>query len=210
VTELAALSHTRAFELLPWLINGTLAGIDREAVEQHVRACIVCRRELKEQQRLHVAVRARRAVDVSAEAGFDRLDRELDALPGAAKAGWRIRYAAAAPFGLAAAAGVALLAVLLWLTPLSDRAGYETVATPATEGAVLDVIFADDTTAAQIQELLDRIDGEIVAGPTELGRYSVRVAGDAPSGNKLDQLLGILAADPRVRFAGPSLADVQP
>jgi hypothetical protein len=38
----------------------------------------------------------------------------------------------------------------------------------------------------------------------------VRVAGDAPSGNKLDELLGILAADPRVRFAGPSLADVQP
>jgi hypothetical protein len=210
VTELAALSHTRAFELLPWLINGTLAGSDREAVEQHVRACIVCRRELKEQQRLHVAVRARRTVDVSAEAGFDRLDRELDAVPGAAKARWRIRYAAAAPFGLAAAAGVALLAVLLWLTPLSDRGGYETVATPATEGAVLDVIFADDTTAAQIQELLDRIDGEIVAGPTELGRYSVRVAGDAPSRNKLDQLLGSLAADPRVRFAGPSLADVQP
>ena len=212
MTELAALSHTRAFELLPWLINGTLAGVEREAVEQHVRACIVCRRELKEQQRLHVAVRARRTVDVSAEAGFDRLDRELDAVPGAVQPPWRVRYAAATPFAMAAAAGVALLAILLWLTPLPglDRGGYETLATPASEGALLDVVFADETTAAQIQELLDRIDGEIVAGPTELGRYSVRVAGDEPNRKKLDELLGILAKDPRVRFAGPSLADVQP
>jgi len=210
VTELAALSHTRAFELLPWLINGTLAGGEREAVEQHVRACIVCRRELKEQQRLHGAVRARRTVDVSVEAGFDRLDRELDAVPGAAEAHWRIRYAAATPFAMAAAAGVALLAILFWFTPLPDRGGYETLATPAAEGAILDVVFADETTAAQMQELLDRIDGEIVAGPTELGRYSVRVTGDEPNRKKLDELLGILAKDPRVRFVGPSLADVRP
>jgi len=211
VTEAAALSHARAFEVLPWLINGTLAGDEREAVEQHVRACIVCRRELKEQQRLHAAVRARRTVDVSAEAGFDRLDRELDAVPGAAPSPWQIRYRAAAPFAAAAAAGVALLGILLWFTPLPDldRGGYETLATAPAEGALLDVVFADETTAAQMQELLDRIDGEIVAGPTELGRYSVRVATDQPDRAKLDKLLGVLAADPRIRFAGPALADVQ-
>jgi hypothetical protein len=212
VTETAALSHTRAFELLPWLINGTLAGSEREAVEQHVRACIACRRELKEQQRLHAAVRARRTVDVSVEAGFDRLYRELDAVPSAAPSRWRIRYDAAAPFAVAAAAGAALLGVLLWLTPLPnfDRGGYETLATAPAEGALLDVVFADETTAVQMQELLDRIDGEIVAGPTELGRYSVRVASDQPDRAKLDKLLGVLSADPRVRFVGPALADVRP
>jgi len=212
VTEAAALPHARAFELLPWLINGTLAGGEREAVEQHVRACIVCRRELKEQQRLHAAVRARRTVDVSAEAGFDRLDRELDAVPGVAPSRWRVRYAAAAPFAVAAAVGAALLGVLLWFTPLPDldRSGYETLATSPAEGALLDIVFADETTAAQMQELLDRIDGEIVAGPTELGRYSVRVATDQPDRAKLDKLLGVLSADPRVRFVGPALADVRP
>ena len=212
MTEPVPLSHTRAFELLPWLINGTLEGGEREAVEQHVRACIVCRRELKEQNALHAAVRARRTVDVSAEAGFDRLDRELDAVPGAAPSRWRIRYGSAAAFALATAAGVAVLAVLLWLTPLPglDRGGYETLATPPAEGALLDIVFADDTTAAQMQELLDRIDGEIVAGPTEVGRYSVRVVGDQAKRRKLDELLRVLAADPHVRFAGPSLADAEP
>ena len=211
MTGPAALSHTRASELLPWLINGTLAGGEREGVEQHVRACIVCRRELKEQQRLHAAVRARRTVDVSAEAGFDRLDRELDAVPGAAPR-WRIRYGTAAPFAVAAAAGVAVLAVLLWFTPLPnlDRDDYQTLATPLAEGALLDIVFVDETTAAQMQELLDDIDGEIVAGPSELGRYSVRVAGNQPDRDSLSDLLGVLSADPRVRFAGPALADVQP
>ena len=212
MTEPAPLSHTRAFELLPWLINGTLAGAERDSVEQHLRACIVCRREIKEQQRLHAAVRARRTVDVSAEAGFDRLDRELDAAAGAARPRWRIRYATVAPFAAAAAAGIAVLAILLWLTPLPElgRGDYRTLATTPADAALLDVVFADETTAAEMQDLLDEIGGEIVAGPSQLGRYSVRVAGRETTGGQLDELLGALAADPRVRFAGHALTDVQP
>ena len=211
MTDLAPLSHTRALELLPWLINGTLAGSERDGVEEHLRACIVCRRELKEQQRLHGAVRARRTVDVSAEAGFDRLDRELDAAASPTGSRWRMRYATAAPFAIAAAAGVAVLAILLWFTPLPELgAGYETLATAPADPALLDVVFADETTAAEMHDLLDEIGGEIVAGPSELGRYSVRVAGGQANREQLEKLLGALAADPRVRFAGHALADVRP
>lgn len=212
MTGPASLHHSRAFELLPWLVNGTLAGDEREAVEQHVRACIACRRELKEQQRLHAAVRARRTVDVSAEAGFDRLDDEIDQARGLGRRA-RIRYAAAAPFAVAAAAGVAVLAVLLWLTPLpelgTDR--YTTLATtPAGDAPVLDIVFADETTAAEMQRLLDDIDGEIVAGPSSIGRYSVRIPGPRTNPAELSELLQTLAADPRVRFAGRALTDVVP
>jgi hypothetical protein len=209
VNELTSVAHDRALELLPWLANGTLTGEEREAVEQHARACIACRRELKELERLHAAVRARRTVDVSAEAGFDRLNDELDSAARTGLAHWRVRYATAAPFAVAAAAGIAVLAVLLWLTPLPELGGndYATLATAPAEGAsLLDIVFADETTAAEMQELLDDIGGKIVAGPSELGRYSVRIAGDQPNG----ELLAALAVDPRVRFAGPALAEVQP
>lgn len=211
MTDFEPLPHTRAFELLPWLINGTLAGAEREAVEQHVRACIVCRRELKEQQRLHASVRARRTADVSAEAGFDRLDRELDNLAGVARPPWRIRYATAAPFAVATAAGVAVLAILLWFTPLPElhRNDYKTLSTSPVEAALVDIVFADETTAAQMQDLLDGIDGEIVAGPSRLGRYSVRVASGRANDDQIEKLIGTLAADPRVRFAGPGLTDAQ-
>jgi len=207
VTDSPSLPHSRALELLPWLVNGTLSGAEREAVEQHARACIACRRELKEQQRLHAAVRARRTVDVSAEAGFDRLNAELDGATRAEPPRWRVRYAPAARFAVAAAAGVAVLAILLRLTPLPTLDdNYSTLATPpANDTALLDIVFVGDTTAAEMQELLDDIRGEIVAGPSELGRYSVRVAGDQPK----SELLAALAADPRVRFAGPALTEVQ-
>jgi hypothetical protein len=203
----ATLPHNRAFELLPWLVNGTLAGAERVAVEEHARTCIVCRRELKEQQRLHAGVRARRTADVSAEAGFDRLDRQID---GAARTPrlWRQRYAAtAAPFAVAAAAGIAVLAVLLWVTPLPQIGNdeYATLATPPGDTLLLDIVFAEDTTAAEMQQLLDDIDGEIVAGPSKLGRYSVRIADNVETGSQLTELLGALGADARVRFAGRSL-----
>ena len=124
---------------------------------------------------------------------------------------FRISYATATKFAVATAAGVAVLATLLWLTPLPnlDRDGYQTLATPPADAALVDIVFADETTAAQMQDLLADIDGEIVAGPSHLGRYSVRVAGDPSSDQQLDKLIGVLAADPRVRFAGPALTDVQ-
>jgi hypothetical protein len=202
--------HDRAFELLPWLVNGTLLGRERDAVEEHARACIACRRELKEQQRLHVAVRARRTADVSAEAGFDRLSRDLEAAARSTSL-WRKRYAATTRFAVAAAAGLAVLALLVWFTPLPRLDGlYSTLATsPANQPALLDVVFAEDTTAAEMQALLDDIGGEIVAGPTELGRYSVRVGGAADDA-RVGVLIGVLANDPRVRFAGRSLIELAP
>jgi hypothetical protein len=212
VSEPGTLTHSRAFELLPWLVNGTLAGTEREAVEEHARTCIVCRRELKEQQQLHARVRARRTADVSAEAGFDRLDREIDDAARTPRL-WSKRYAAAAPFAVAAAAGIAVLAVLLWFTPLPQIGNddYATLATPpAGDSLLLDIVFAEDTTAAEIQRLLDDIGGEIVAGPSKLGRYSVRVADNGEKGSRLAQLLAALAADARVRFAGRSLTEPAP
>ncbi len=209
----APVSHERAFELLPWLVNGTLPADEREAVEEHARTCIACRRERKYQQSLHAAVRARRTSDVSVEAGFERLDRELDGAAAAGHRPWRIRYTAAAPFALAAAAGVAVLGVLLWFTPLPGPtdSSYQTLTTPAAgDATLLDIVFTADTTAAEIQALLDEIGGEIVAGPSELGRYSVRMRDDAADDAQIAELLGTLSADLRVRFAGRSLGEVRP
>jgi hypothetical protein len=200
VTEPSALPHGRAFELLPWLVNGTLAGAERDAVEAHARTCITCRRELKVQQRLQAARRAS-PTDISAAAGFERLDRDIDTTTTA-----RRRYASLASFSVAAAAGLAVLAVLLWFTPLPRVGGgtYSTLATPpAVAAPLLDVVFAEETTAAQMQAMLDEIGGEIVAGPSELGRYSVRVGDDA----QVREALAVLARDSRVRFAGRSLLD---
>ena len=199
------IDHDRAFDSLPWLVNGTLAAAERDAVEQHVRTCIACRRELKEQRLLRAAMADQPTIHVSAHAGLAELDRRLDAKPARE---WGVWYAAVQPFALATAAGIALLAFLLWLTPLPELGAeaYETLATdPGGSAQVIDVVFAQQTTAAEMAALLDEIDGEIVAGPSAVGRYSVRIAGRANDA-QLARIVDRLAADSRVRFAGPSLA----
>jgi hypothetical protein len=212
LTSPASLPHERAFELLPWLVNGTLKPGERDGVEQHVRTCIVCRRELKEQQRLLAAVRAQPAVHLSAQPGLEELDRALG--QGAHYRRMRAlsrRYAALRPFAAAAAAGVALLAFLLWLTPLPQRGeSYTTLATsPAGTARLVDVVFAREITAGEINALLADVGGEIVAGPTDVGRYTVRIEGD-PDVAEIDGVLATLSADSRVRFAARSFATPPP
>jgi hypothetical protein len=215
VTEPDAFGHARAFDLLPWLVNGTLDATERDAVEQHARTCIVCRRELKEQRHLKAAVAEQPTIHVSAHAGLAELDRRLDATPVASRAvrewgGW---YAALQPFAYATAAGIALLAFLLWLTPLPEI-GADRYTTLATENAgqakLIDVVFAQQTTAAEMAALLAEVDGEIVAGPSAVGRYSVRIASGRASDAQLLRIVDRLAADARVRFVAPSLAEVPP
>jgi hypothetical protein len=211
VTGDPALTHTRAFELLPWLVNGSLGAAERHAVEQHVRTCIACRREIKEQQRLYAALRAQPAVHVSAKTGLERLDDLLDATSDRTSGAWAGRYHSFRPFAVAAGVGVALLGFLLWLTPLPQVGGegYTTLATPPrVEAALLDIVFAEHTTAAEMHALLADIRGEIVAGPTEVGRYTVRVAGGQLTAEELMGIADSLARDPRVRFAGRSLTEV--
>lgn len=210
MTAPQALAHERAFELLPWLVNGTLEAAERDAVEQHARACLACRRELNEQRRLHEAVHRQPAIHVSAHAGLKALDRELDGVREARRGRWALRYAALQPFAIAAAAGIAVLAVLLWFTPLPQpgAGSYSTLATPrSADSALIDVVFAQQTTAAEILALLDDIDGEIVAGPSELGRYSVLVANGRADGAELAKLIDTLTADPRVRFAARAFVE---
>jgi hypothetical protein len=210
VTAPEEFRHDRAFNLLPWLVNGTLGAAERAAVEQHVRSCIVCRRELKEQRQLGAAVLDQPTIHVSAHAGLAELDRRLDAKPAPGAREWGGWYAALQPFALATAAGIALLAFLLWLTPLpeigADR--YATLATePGGSASLIDVVFAQQTTAAEMAALLEEIDGEIVAGPSDVGRYSVRVARGRVNDAQLLRVIDRLATDSRVRFAGRSLAE---
>lgn len=206
------ITHTRAFELLPWLVNGSLPAEERDLVEQHVRSCLSCHRELKEQQRLRAALRSQPAVHISAQSGFEKLTRTLGGTPALPIARRARPLAAFARFAVVGAAGVALLGMLLWLVPQprDDRYAptFETLATqPAGETpTAIDVIFARSITAAEMQRLLAEIAGSIVAGPSNVGRYTVRLDAATARAADIDALLTRLQKDPRVRFAGRSLA----
>lgn len=201
------ISHDQAFELLPWLVNGSLAAGEREAVEEHLRSCLSCRRELKMQRHLHEALRAQSAVHLSPHSGFEALSRQLS---GTAPPPGRPVWRSIGRIVAAAAAGIALVALLLWLAPNdgSETGRYQTLTAPAPAQSTgeLDVVFTDTVTAAEINALLADIGAEIAAGPTELGRYTLRLRDSQRDEAAVTALVGRLAADPRVRFAGRAMA----
>lgn len=115
---------------------------------------------------------------------------------------------------------VALAGLLVRQSPLPDEAtpasavtappapAYETLsesapapATPETT-ARLRLVFAEGTTEQEARNLLLGIRGQIVAGPSALGVYTVEVpAGPDP----LEKVLAHLRAQPRVSLAEPAV-----
>lgn len=197
--------HEHAFVLLPWLANGSLAAAEREIVELHVRSCITCRRELKEQQRLLSALQMQPTIHVSAQNSFERLTDTLDEREPPAR---ESVYAPLLRFGAVATVGIALVMLLFWIAPQAPgQGGYATLAdsSAAARTAQIDIVFTRETTAPEIATLLTSIGAEIVAGPTEIGRYGVRLTRSRSSDADLARALERLVGDPHVRFAGRTL-----
>ncbi len=204
------LTHAQAFELLPWLINGTLCGAELDSVQDHVRSCIACRIAVREQQRLRVAVREQPTVPLSAEVGFEQLTGQLDgrgALPHFFSArqfvgSSRRAHLAAAAALLAAVVGVAWLAGSgVNRAPEFTTLGKES----AIDDLRIDLIFATWVSESDMRALLSEINATIVGGPSEIGRYTVSIGGNAATEGDVSALLERLTSDRRIRFAGRTM-----
>lgn len=222
ITDCSTLSpHRDIEELLPWYVNDTLAPDEKLTVERHLEKCPACRAELEQCRAL--AARIHEPCEdtwrLSAD-HFDRLMADIDRLmppPAQAKnaAVWWQRIleglqATPAPirwtlaFQSLAVAG--LLLALLPATPLNDP-GYETLsandAIPATGEPRLRVAFAEPMTVGELRTLLRDISGQIVAGPTALGIYTIAVTGNERPAEAQDRAVAMLRAHEQVRLAEP-------
>jgi anti-sigma factor RsiW len=207
--------HLRLRELLPWLANGTLAPADAEPLRRHLAHCAACRAELAQCTRLAAGLQARDPGWHPSPAHRARVLAAIDGAEGRAAApaprdrpgaferwlGWLTRTPR--PLRLALALQAALIAVLglalVW--PLAEPR-YETLsqgegALPA-HGVALRVVFDDAITERERRQLLLAIGGQIVAGPSALGVYTVRL--DASDATKA---LALLHAHRQVRLAEP-------
>ncbi|MEO6193241.1 MAG: zf-HC2 domain-containing protein [Thermoanaerobaculia bacterium] len=218
-------SHQRVWELLPWYVNGSLAQPERERVEAHLTACRRCEEEARACRRTAAEIAGAGEVAPSPHpiqfqrvlARIEESEREERRYDG----GWRLL----APFrslvratprplrgALVAQAAVIFLLVgfLAWgsLRPGSPAAGtspavYRTLSAPAPAPVPtvrLRVMFSPRATEREIRGLLLGIRGEITAGPSPLGLYTVEVpaAGDPAAG-----VLARLRSESQVTFAEP-------
>ncbi len=202
--------HAQAQELLPWLVNDTLAADERRLVDAHARSCVVCRRDLVELERLRESFSE--SADPAGVPAPDmrRINARIDALVerdgrfGQLVAG--LRDSLARPWRLAFAAQslllVALLTVLLWPQPATDE--YTTLTTPQAlpAGDYLRVVFDPDLDAAATARLIDGLALAIVEGPSERGVALLRITPPA-GGEDADALAARLLGRPGVLFAQP-------
>ncbi len=199
-----AMNHDAAWELLPWYVNGTLQASERALVDQHLRSCLLCHRELDEQQQLDELVRESETVRISPRSSFDSLMRRIDSSATAntgPSVGFRVRELAWLPAAAAILAVGVVLVVLYSANP--DRSGdFRTLSSETTilrsDSPALQMVFAQAATEEEIRNLLAGIGGRIVGGPSGAGVYTIELLDGAVQPETLKQL----QADERVRFIG--------
>lgn len=207
------ISHEEAWSLLPWLANGSLEGEELERVELHVRECLPCRAELREQRAIRQIVRRQPEVPLSVEQNFARLSARLDDAAQPEQRAHASSTRRRRPWAMLAAAAaciaVGVAAVLLTVRdPAVEPGSYTVLSDPPGELALVDIVFTEAATEADMRALVEALDGTIVGGPSRVGRYTVAVGTATLDEAELDALIRTLLADPRVRFAGRAFTPV--
>ena len=193
----------RALELLPWYVNGTLAGEERELVSRQVLASLSCRKELERLRRLHQLIQRDDPEAAATGRAFERLMARIDASevsppPRARRAGRQFTWT---PFALAASLTVSVSALLWWegAAPPVTPHTYETLTSsqPADSMATgLRIVFAPGVAESEQLKLLAR-HGLTIAGPSTDDGVVTLVFAD---GTNRAAIVAALRQDPRIKL----------
>jgi len=197
--------HHEASALLPWLVNGTLSGLERARVERHVAECVACSQEMDSLRVVQAVVAHDDEVDRQATQALARIKARLqrpERKPGAKSIGsqwleqnrW-VRYAMVAQLFLV----VGLIAALLYQPTPQYYRSLGAVAKPAGPESGLVVVFGETVAQQDVRDLLLRLHARIVDGPSPVGAYTLQVAqGDQATA------LAVLRHTSSVVFAEPA------
>ncbi len=214
--------HKAATLLLPWYANGTLDPEETWQVEEHLGQCPHCRAELAQYRVLSEQVQEQSGPAWQPpDDHFDRLMADIErldtpAVPVRAKPSigqrlmdWLRETPQPMRWTLAAESlALAMLVLVVWLPgrPVVEP-GFETLSSVTTStrptGPRLRVGFDPTLRIADLQSLLQVLNGQIVAGPSALGIYTVALDAKERPEAALDHALTVLRAHRQVLLAEP-------
>jgi hypothetical protein len=218
-------AHRECWESLPWLVNERLSAKEAGRIGRHLQQCSECRVELETQQHLRDAIRGGDDPLVLApQAGLQRLMSRIDAdetrEPELATTNDKTVVSPIRPMtarrrpwlAIAAAVQTVTIGVLLgglwWVAQEPRFIGLVSQATVVPEGPVLRVVFADNVSVGEVNQLLREIGAQVVSGPSEdAGVYTLalRERGRQDPAAALARL----RADAHVIFAERAIAQVE-
>jgi len=210
-----AVTHEQAAELLHWLVNDSLEAEQKESILEHARACVICRREMDELEKLRdsiahasmpVPAPDMRNINARIDASIDRQNRGRRLIEHALEAfgsPWRIAFVAQSVLL------IILAGVLLW--PAADDTEFTTLTDsnglPA--GHYVRVVFSPEIQTSEISSFLERFELEVVSGPSRRGVYTLGLDNKMTLQNR-DSLVLFLQDDNRVLFAQPVAGGMEP
>jgi anti-sigma factor RsiW len=220
--SMAKETHEYCWNVLPWFVTGRLSGEDMQRVERHLEHCDACRAELAEQRELCMHIRREESVLLAPQASLQKMMARIDASTSTDQVPDLVDFPAAASgtpppvrphrthrwLAIAAALQTVTIAFLLALvlrqtTQEMTAPRFTTLTTPSTaneSGASLRVVFKPDTQAAAMQSLLRAVSAQVIAGPTEAGVYTLRLASEATE-RDVARALSQMREDDAVIFA---------
>ena len=195
---MTAESERKAIELLPWYVNGTLEGEERELVRSQLLASLTCRKEFERLRCLQELMRHDDAEAIATDRAFEslmariRASEAADAAPEGRLA--ILRLAMAASLTIAATGLVWWWAAL----PVTTPDAYETLTSAQTAGGpvTLRVVFEPGVSESERRDLWARHRLTPIAAPTAEGVYALAFPGDADEA----AIVAALREDPRIRL----------
>jgi hypothetical protein len=210
--------------LLPWYVNNSLSGTELKSVENHLKVCLTCRRELANLQKLSLAVNQESSFDSAANISFAQLknrihkpDNRVPPLPEditilQAKKNRRLAFKpplwVRMRFALAASIAIFLLFPGYVYFEKFLNNDYRTLSDSETSKPnknEIRVVFSKNTTQQQIDAILANAQGQIIGGPSDQSVYTVRINAVTTT-NKILETLEQLRKNANVIFAEPAYA----
>ncbi len=221
--------HRECWDLLPWVANERIASHEWKRIEAHLSTCDACQKELAAQRALRELIRADEAIVIAPQSSFQKLlhridGEEIDAsvrspVAGPASSGREQTQSRPrrATRWLAIAAGIQALAIGVLLAMLAAQhqslltaPRFATLTAPASApaGPVIRVVFQDDVTIGELNQIVRALGAHIVAGPNSAGVYTLQLAGEQRTSAELEQVAAQLRRDERVMFSEPAVAEI--
>ncbi|MEC4750485.1 zf-HC2 domain-containing protein [Methylomicrobium sp. Wu6] len=212
-------AHHDIMLLLPWYVNKTLDDAELRAVENHLKVCSTCKREIAELNKLSLAIKQAATID-DPQASFSRLrarmhrggDRKEQMTTSMRSRQGKRKFNFVLPiFPYRAIAALALCILSIpayFIVARQFENSYRTLAAseiPVAHDNEIRVVFSESADSRQRKSVIDSIAGEIVEGPNTLGVYLIRLK-PALATRQVLETLATLRKNSQVIFAEPAFS----
>jgi Putative zinc-finger len=217
--------HECAAALIPWYVNGTLAGAEAAKLGAHLDVCAPCRRDYEAQLRLHEAMQPESTLVFAAEPSFRKLMARIgtgedagELASGRPAPAMRMPVASQtshAPTRVARwlAAAVVLEGLGLgyagwaWHTHTAGTApAYVTLTAPEPsyrDSSRVRIVFRSSLSLQELGTILHKAGAHIIDGPTDSNVYTLGFTGGGVTAGVAERRIVALRANADVLFAEP-------